>query len=887
MWFVHCIDIDKIQRITENVKARYRRKGLKSSSDTWPPFCLHSFTNLALIHQKITQLQPKEMTEKVARVRTTGAIHEIPELTLSIKLDNIHQIFTQITSNEQTQCPMSILIEGHPGIGKTTLVKQICLQWANNELLTSDKLVLLLMLRDPEVQKITTIEQLVRYTQSPDHVQSVLSYLHKYNGVGVTVIFDGFDELSAKLRQTSFFRNLIEGDILHSATIVVTSRPSASASLHQSVDKRMEILGFEKSSREQCMCNALKDSPDLLTKLNEHFKQYPNIDALCYIPLSMVIVVYLCLLGFFPPTATKMYEMFILHTICHHLKKAGKIPSNTRITQLESLQQPLVCKALKELRCVAFDGLVNDKIVFTVEELPALCKDDPTCYGLLQSTECYSVEELGNPTQTFNFLHLGIQEYFAAKHVTTLPEDEVYTLLKESFIVDRPYPNSKSGRLSNMWILYCGITSGQCNTLRCYLTTCGNQYQQQESHNLSMQNPELPTERYFTTTTNMELVNKNVMTVNKLLSGPFQQGLNHGNTGTISQSIMKNPVNVLYLFQCFQEAQDDILCESLINSFDNSVIDISCNNLHPHQVVSLGFFLSRSCRQWDVLMLSQCHIEDHSINILHQYLCGNPKERLKVRDIILDSNRFTRASSHLISDIINHLHPCYVDLTHNNIDVKVISDAVINTKVKVLIMECNGITTQESTAVADMIVCLKELHINENKIGDHGAEMLSKAIMKPNILQVLAICKNSIGPTGIIAIANATKGNSSLEELYMALNTIGQDGAKAIVSTITNNEILKTLSLGDDTLDEESSMMIIESLHCNNTVTKLFLPDAVQSDSLNEEVIKINNRRDKCNEQKLELMHSFYCRTGLPRKMKRSELLELYREVYGVQVLGT
>ena len=79
------------------------------------------------------------------------------------------------------------------------------------------------MLRDPEVQKITTIEQLVRYTLLPDQVQCVLSYLHKNNGVGVTLIFDGFDELSAKLRQTSIFRELMEGNILCAVRILVTS----------------------------------------------------------------------------------------------------------------------------------------------------------------------------------------------------------------------------------------------------------------------------------------------------------------------------------------------------------------------------------------------------------------------------------------------------------------------------------------------------------------------------------------------------------------------------------------------------------------------------------------------------------------------------------------
>ena len=160
------------------------------------------------------------------------------------------------------------------------------------------------------------------------------------------------------------------------------------------------------------------------------------------------------------------------------------------INKLEQFP-PVVSIALQDLGKTAFDGLVEDKIVFTIKELPVFCWHDPTYYGLLQSTECYSAEEIGTPTQSFNFLHLGIQEYFAAKYVTTLPEDEVYTLLKESFIVTErkyansdPDPDSKSVRLSNMWILYCGITSGHCKTLRHYLTTYG------ESDNIPT--PKLP-----------------------------------------------------------------------------------------------------------------------------------------------------------------------------------------------------------------------------------------------------------------------------------------------------------------------------------------------------------------------------------------------------------
>ena len=227
---------DLLHHVTSSIKSRYQRKGLKNSSveqDPWPPFHAETFTNLALVHYKIKQLQAEKDTHRVARLRVEGEINKIFEVIASIKLDNVHQIFTPITPDNQEKYPMSILIEGQPGIGKTTLAKEICLQWASNKLLTSEKLVLLLMLRDPKVQNITSKEELLKYALPEDHVQCVMSYLCTTNGAGVTVIIDGFDELSGELRQKSFFRELIEGDVLHNLRVVVTSRPSASISLHQ------------------------------------------------------------------------------------------------------------------------------------------------------------------------------------------------------------------------------------------------------------------------------------------------------------------------------------------------------------------------------------------------------------------------------------------------------------------------------------------------------------------------------------------------------------------------------------------------------------------------------------------------------------------------------
>ena len=81
-------------------------------------------------------------------------------------------------------------------------------------------------------------------------------------------------------------------------------------------------------------------------------------------------------------------------------------------------------------------------------------------------------------------------------------------------------------------------------------------------------------------------------------------------------------------------------------------------------------------------------------------------------------------------------------------------------------------------------------------------------------------------------------------------NPIGQDGATAIAKAITNNKTLKTLSLEDHTMDEESVMIIMRSLHYNNTITELRLA-YVYKHVVRGEVIKINDRRRKCNVQEL------------------------------------
>ena len=180
-----------------------RLRKLEEEKDPWPPIKTKGYITLALMYQR--DLQTKSETAQTIFLRTKGDISDISEKINSQKLTDITQIFSSLSGS----IPSSILIEGHPGIGKTTLVKEICVEWAEGKLLTSDKLVLLLLLRDPNVQRITNVQQLIEHFTDFEK-ETLHKNLRQTYGVNVTFIIDGFDELSNQLRANSFFTQLIK-----------------------------------------------------------------------------------------------------------------------------------------------------------------------------------------------------------------------------------------------------------------------------------------------------------------------------------------------------------------------------------------------------------------------------------------------------------------------------------------------------------------------------------------------------------------------------------------------------------------------------------------------------------------------------------------------------
>ena len=272
--------------------------------------------------------------------------------------------------------------------------------------------------------------------------------------------------------------------------------------------------------------------------------------------------------------------------------------------------------------------------------------------------------------------------------------------------------------------------------------------------------------------------------------------------------------NLIYLFQCFNKAQDEVLCKDLAGYLADSLVNLNNLKLLPYQVASLGFFLSKCCEDWKTIDLTSCNIGDHGINILQNYLCGKIGAKHR-RTLCLGRNDLSAASSPIIGDFIKHSQLYMLRLDNNRITcLKGIASAVTATGcLKVLHTRQNNISAQATEAISYMIVAsLEELDLFDNEIGDHGAAILSDAISKTKTLQILDIDCNFIGFEGGIKVANAIANNKTLEKLFLYHNTLNSSAAAVLTVAVNCNHTLCTLDVTNCSLTQSEMEMIANAI---------------------------------------------------------------------------
>ena len=269
------------------------------------------------------------------------------------------------------------------------------------------------------------------------------------------LLFEGYDELPEELRTgSSVFLNVITGRELPEATVLITSRPRASEFLRrkckENISQHIEILGFTKANIQSYIESTIPDNPPLLADLKKYISCYPHINSMMYIPLNSAIVVEVYRNSkkdetLVPKTMTELYSSLVHSLLLRHLLDHPVHGKNRmrRVRSFSDLPQD-VYQQLCELGKLAYEGIRNDQQVIFSDLL-----EDFEKLGLMQCVPELYVGE--GAAVSYNFLHLTLQEYLAAFHLSQQPVEKQIEHFRE-------YKEVKQQQHFHivMWFL-CGI----------------------------------------------------------------------------------------------------------------------------------------------------------------------------------------------------------------------------------------------------------------------------------------------------------------------------------------------------------------------------------------------------------------------------------------------
>ena len=351
-----------------------------------------------------------------------------------------------------------ILLEGEPGIGKSTLTKQLCYKFAEGTFAGEYKLVIRVVFRGLPSDTTLSVEDLVRSctsdvgTSLQKEIPSLLSqFISSNDGEGTLFIMDGYDEFPEEQQKRSLVADIINGKTLPQSSFIITSRPRASAPLHNKIDRRIEVTGFGEKEIEQFIRKYYGESSSsvadaLLARLNSTL---PRIKAMCFIPLILLMTCYVNNVRDTPPdTISDLFKSIICLTVKRHFEKNGV---EMEIVSFEDVLR--LCPRLIKLSQLALDGVLKDVIIFHNLELS---EDDH--FGLMN---CISFPNVfGGVTRSYHFLHRIVQEFLAACAVKQLPVEEQGKFWKERLVLG--YNKRGDFVLSNSsyempFLFFCGI----------------------------------------------------------------------------------------------------------------------------------------------------------------------------------------------------------------------------------------------------------------------------------------------------------------------------------------------------------------------------------------------------------------------------------------------
>ena len=318
-----------------------------------------------------------------------------------------------------------ILIEGSPGIGKTTFCLKLAYDWANQSSSAASfpelELVLLLKCRDIDGELTEAItEQLFPKDMSKHAGEELLRSMEDIrNQERVLIILDGLDELPEKSRDHVDL--LLHRRILSFCYVLITTRQEKGIEARKQFPLNivLKIEGFtEEDSFEYIRRHFKNVGPGQSSKgekLIEEIKENELLRDLQKNPLHLLLlcVVYQDHEGKLPSSRTDLYQVIVVCLLRRYCAR-----HNVKVSKED---MDLEKQFKRDIRCLgklAWKCLLNDRHSFFEKELEELERINEKLVarrlGFVYKEESFKVFK---PQHVYCFLHKSFQEYLAASYV--------------------------------------------------------------------------------------------------------------------------------------------------------------------------------------------------------------------------------------------------------------------------------------------------------------------------------------------------------------------------------------------------------------------------------------------------------------------------------------
>ena len=747
------------------------------------------------------------------------------ETNRGVLTDDITNMTAIFKAHAEYQRPRTVLIEGDPGMGKTTYCQKLAYDWATKQnewdpSFPAIEVLLLLKCHEMKSDIWEAIDDQILPEEMDDHAKEGFFKFIRENQSKVLLVFDGLDE--ADPSNLKIFDNVIEGKELSGCYIVLTSRHETGRKARRYCHTLWEIVGFTRGDEESFIHKYFKNvgKEPLAFKLIYMIRhEAGDLMELTKNPLNTALLCVICedFEGIFPRSRTQLYIEIVLFVLRRYEQKKGLSSKNEDLLTVykEDLLHlgEMALQSLRRRELYLEENKSGGRFIVSSK------------FGFL------SLQATGSKRTVrvrYAFLHKSFQEFFSGFYLACkLIEGDIDF---QSVMADQRYEDE----LYQVYLFTIGILASTSKKT-------AESFVKSMAENINLKNPEsfgVSKSLFFA----LDLLSEHkslVCTLGRHLNFTHldisSKHIKHAGTHNWSKRVIDYEAASLFQNDAANPPITRLYVRGIVDaraaSFSQALaVNSSLTNLNfcigdsgvafLYEAIRVNAFLTS-------LDLSGNGIGDSGAASLSQALTVNSSlTNLDLRRNDIGSYGAASLSEALaVNSSLTNL-----DLSRNSIGssgaASLFKALAVNSSLTTLqlrdnrIGESGGVPPFKALAVNSS---LTNLHLRENRIGESGVATLFQALAVNASLTTLDLSGNHIGESALPSLSQALRVNASLTNLDLSVNAIGKSGAASLSQAIVINTSLTNLDLSWNRISNSGAASLSQALAVNSSLTNLDL----------------------------------------------------------------